>query len=96
MRIVSLLEFKVLALVYMHFFKMASLARGRPAPNPQTQEPIFKTRAGFCGVVHLTISALVWHSHEFVDRGVYLEFVEKHVTGHNVTTLLTSLNDPAG
>ena len=22
----------------------------------------------------LTISALVWHSHEFVDRGVYLEF----------------------
>ena len=33
-----------------------------------------------------------------LSNGILESFagVEKHVTGHNVTTLLTSLNDPAG
>ena len=41
--------------------------------NPQTQEPIQPVLASV-ELSTLTISALVWHSHEFVDRGVYLEF----------------------
>ena len=47
-------------------------ARGRLALNPQTQEPSQPVLASVEAST-LTISVLVWHSHEFVDRGVYLE-----------------------
>ena len=47
-------------------------ARGRLALNPQTEEPSQPVLASVEAST-LTISVLVWHSHEFVDRGVYLE-----------------------
>ena len=40
--------------------------------TPQTQEPNQHVLASVEAST-LTISVLVWHSHEFVDRGVYLE-----------------------
>ena len=52
----------------------ASLRRRREhrALNPQTQEPSQPVLASVEAST-LTISVLVWHSHEFVDRGLYLE-----------------------
>ena len=47
-------------------------ARGRLALNPQTEEPSQPVLASVEAST-LTISVLVWHSHEFVDRGLYLE-----------------------
>ena len=47
-------------------------ARGRLDLNPQTHEPNQPVLAS-AEASTLTISVLVWHSHEFVDRGRYLE-----------------------
>ena len=49
----------------------ANLASELVAPDLDTRAD--STRAGFCGGAHFNVSVLVWHSHGFVDRGLYLE-----------------------
>jgi len=46
--------------------------------------------------MNVTIRMITTYTNIPIDPELIIGDVEKHVTGHNVTTLFTSLNDPAG
>ena len=67
-------------------------------PFVEQVEPRDSERGGTRPAHSLQFTVLKISSSELQKTTVYQQVacVEKHVTGHNVTTLLTSLNDPAG